>query len=160
MKTFLRMAGVFVLALSLGIFLAPRAGSVAQLTASALGDQIQSIAAQLQSSMDALTPGVAVRVATLLIVLGAVIAGSFLYLLVFVPLRIHFMHGEMRRQREEIQAMKSEIHLSSELLMDARRDYEGQSGKVQQREVAARARLRQWTFPGRDGQQTKDAARH
>lgn len=154
------------MALSLGILLAPRAGSIAELTARAVADQIQSMALQLQSSIDALTPGLAIHLATILIALGAVIAASFFYLLVFVPLRIHSMHGEMRRQREEIQAMKSEIHLSSELLLDARRDYEGQGGKLSQREAAARARLREWTVPGRDGQQTpdgqpaKNAARH
>ena len=160
MKAFTRTAGVFILALSLGILLAPRAGSVAELTARAMGDQIQSMALQLESSMDALTPGVAIHLATILIVLGGLIVASFFYLLVFVPLRIHSMHREMRRQREELLAMKSEIHLSSELLMDARRDYAGEGGKLPQREASARARLRQWTFPGRDGQQAKDASRH
>jgi hypothetical protein len=156
MKTFIRTAVLFILALTLGILLAPRAGSIAGLTASALGDQIQSMALQLQTSVDALTPGVAIHLATIIIALGAVIVAAFFYLLVFVPLRIHSMHREMRRQREEIQAMKSEIHLSSELLLDARREYEGPGGKLPQREAAARARLREWTVPRRDGQQTKD----
>ena len=158
MKTFIRTAGIFILALSLGILLAPRAGSMAQLTASALRNQIQSIAAQLQSSMDAAAPGVALHMATILIALGAVMVASFIYLLVYVPVRIHSMHREMRRQREQIQAMKSEVHLSSELLLDARRDYEAHGGDRAGQE-SARMRLHQWTTPRRDGGQTKEAAR-
>lgn len=156
MKTFIRSAGLFILALSLGILLAPRAGGIAQLTGSALLDQIQLISGQIQSSLDAATPGVAIHIATLLLALGAVIVASFIYLLVFVPIRIHSMHREIRRQREQIQSMKSEVHLSSELLLDARRDYDMQGMSHAQHEVA-RPRLQRWTGPRRDGHQTKDA---
>jgi len=157
MKTFIRMSGVFILALSLGVLLAPRALSMALMTANAVQDQIQTFAQQMQTSMDAAAPGVAVHVATVLIAVGAVIAASFIYLLVFVPLRIHSMHSEMRRQREEIQAMKSEIHLSSELLMDARRDYQTHEGSGAGAE-AARSRLHQWVVPRNGGKQIKEVA--
>ena len=159
MRNLARMAGLFILALLLGIFLAPRAQSLAQLTGSALRGQVQAVTLQMQSSMDAAAPDVAVHVATILLVLGAAIVASIVYLLVFLPLRIHSMQRELRSQREQIQAMKSEVHLSSELLLGARREYNLQERdrKVKEQE-AAQPRLRQaWTPPRRDGHQDRDA---
>ncbi|HEV2348688.1 MAG TPA: hypothetical protein VG028_02470 [Terriglobia bacterium] len=156
MKTFIRTTGLFILALSIGILLAPRAGSIAQLTASALRNQIHALAGQIQGSLDAAAPEVAVHIATVLIGLGAVGLTLFLYLLVFMPLRIHSMQREMRRQREQLQSMMSEVHLSSELLLDARRDYQAQGETPVQRETAP-SRLHQWTVPRGAGQPAKGA---
>jgi len=108
MKSLIRTLGIFVVALSLGIFLGPRVESMVQLTAAAVQGQVQSGSAQLQSSLDAAAPGVASHLATLLIVLGAIMLSTLISLVIFVPLRIHSMKREIRAQREEIQSMKSD----------------------------------------------------
>jgi hypothetical protein len=157
MKSLIRTLGIFVVALSLGIFLGPRVESMVQLTGAALQGQVQSGSAQLQSSLDAAAPGVASHLATLLIVLGAIMLSTLISLVIFVPLRIHSMKREIRAQREEIQSMKSEIHLSSELLMDARRNYRVQEHEKKESEpVRPSSGLRQWVAPRRAPQHAKD----
>jgi len=157
MKSLIRTVGIFVVALSLGIILAPRVQSMVQLTAAAVQGQVQSGSAQLQSSLDAAAPNVASHLATLLIVVGALTLSTLVSLVIFVPLRIHSIQHEIRAQREEIQAMKSEIHLSSELLMDARRNYKGQEHDKKESEPARPSSgLRQWVIPRRPPQNAKD----
>lgn len=158
MKTFIRTAGIFILALFLGIILAPRAHIMANLTGGAFKEQVHAIAIQVQGLVDASSPSVAFHLATILLAAGAVVVIFFIYLLVFVPIRIYSMQREIRSQGEQIQSMKSEIHLSNELLLEARAKYQAPpkiERGIEMDENASKSRLHQFIFSDRSEQQTK-----
>lgn len=162
MKNIIRSAGIFILALSLGIVLAPRAYSFAQQTSDSIGGQFQALITQAQNLIDNASPSLAAHVATSLILVG--IAGIFLiiYLLLIVPIRIRSIQKEIRNHGEQIEAMKSEIHLSSELFLDARREYQGKGAveKDQKENVVGKSRLHGLMFHERQAQQIKHDGKH
>ena len=133
-----------MLALLLGIILAPRAHVLAHLTGGAFREQVHGMATQVQSFVDASSPSFAFHLATLLIAAGAAIVIFFIYLLVFVPIRIYSMQREIRSQGEQIESMKSEIRISNRLMLEARAKYEPQPGMdIEKHELAAKSRLHQ-----------------
>jgi hypothetical protein len=162
MKNFIRFAGISILAMSLGIVLAPRAYSFAQQTSNSFGGQFQALITQAQNFIDNASPSLAAHLATSIILFG--IAGIFLiiYLLVIVPIRIHSIQKEIRTHGEQIEAMKSEIHLSSELFLDARREYQGKGAveKAHNENVVGKSRLHMLMSSERQAQQTKHDGKH
>jgi hypothetical protein len=162
MKSIIRSAGIFILAMSLGIILAPRAYNLAHQTGNAFGGQFQAIVAQAQSYIDTASPNLAAHLATSLILMGASAVFLLLYLLVIIPIRISSIQREIRSHGEQIESMKSEIHLSSELFLDARREYKGKSAveKDHEQNVEAKSRLHRFVFPVRQAQPLRREGKH
>lgn len=155
MKSMIRITGLCILALALGVILAPQVYSLGQQTTSEFQEQAIALVAQLQNYVDAASPNVAAHMAAILLGAGGVAVALFVYLLVFVPIHLYSLQREIRGQGEQIDSLKREIHLSSDLFLEARRGYTAQH-ENEKEHAEGKSRLRQLIFHGRNEPSMKE----
>lgn len=147
MKSMIRVMTLFFLALVLGVILAPRVYSVAHQTGYSFQGQVNSIILEMQGTAQNISPTAAALAPAILAGAGALAAALFVYLLLFVPYRIYALQRQIRRQGEQIDSLRREIYLSSDLFIDARRNNKAQI-ENERAHADAKSDLRQFIFPG------------
>ncbi len=151
MRSFIRGAGIFIVAAGLGVLLAPNAHLLTHQAGEALHEQTRDVLAQAQTFVAGASPTWAAHLATILIIGAASAALLIAYLVVSVPIRLASMQRQIRRQKEEISSLRGELQVSSELLREARRDLQLQRERIAQPSLEAvppvSARVDRFIFP-------------